>query len=58
MKKQLTILLLFLLQNIVTITIYAQGGTWTWISGTSNANAAGVYGAVSYTHLDVYKRQR
>ncbi len=44
MKKQLTILLLFLLQNIVTITIYAQGGTWTWISGTSNANAAGVYG--------------
>ncbi|MBK8845784.1 MAG: hypothetical protein IPO27_04125 [Bacteroidetes bacterium] len=44
MKKHCAILLILLLQNFVTITIYAQGGTWTWISGDSIANAVGVYG--------------
>ncbi|HRC32547.1 MAG TPA: kelch repeat-containing protein [Bacteroidia bacterium] len=44
MKKQHKILFLFLIQNILAITIYAQGGTWTWISGSSNANALGVFG--------------
>ncbi|HRC31892.1 MAG TPA: kelch repeat-containing protein [Bacteroidia bacterium] len=44
MKKQLTILFLLLLQSCLAITIYAQGGTWTWISGSSNLNSLGVYG--------------
>ncbi len=44
MKKPLTILFLLHLQYFITITIYAQGGTWTWISGDSMPNAPGVYG--------------
>nr|MBK9652932.1 T9SS type A sorting domain-containing protein [Bacteroidota bacterium] len=44
MKKQITILFLFLLQNILTITVYAQGGTWTWVNGSQLKNTVGVYG--------------
>ena len=38
-------------------------GEWTWVSGSNLANQTGSYGTegmaapVSYTHLDVYKRQ-
>ncbi|MBK8845638.1 MAG: hypothetical protein IPO27_03370 [Bacteroidetes bacterium] len=40
MKK----LALTFLYYFVTITIYAQGGIWTWISGDSLPNSAGVFG--------------
>nr|MBK9650650.1 hypothetical protein [Bacteroidota bacterium] len=45
MKKFATFLFLNFILNLATITIYAQSGVWTWISGDSTSNSLGVFGA-------------
>ena len=47
-------------KNNIQIEIFERGVGYTLASGTSSCAAAGVaykLGTVSYTHLDVYKRQ-
>ena len=45
MKKFAIFLFLNFILNLATITIYAQSGVWTWISGDSTSNSLGVFGA-------------